>query len=137
MFRAVEVAQAVLTQRPQTECGTSLIDSEVSGRSRHQHLAAMADRTEASGANDGLSCVIAVIAKVSLTGVDRHPNSQRFGGRPGLGGERLLSGYSSRKRVRRPCERCHDRVALTLLLGSCPSMRGNNFGKDLVVADDG
>jgi len=43
VFGAAEIAQSVFAQRSKVEAVTRLVDGEVAGRSRHQHLATVAD----------------------------------------------------------------------------------------------
>ena len=96
----------------------------------------MTDRSEPSGADDGLTRIVGVVTELGFAGVDRHSDPHRFARRPQLSSERLLRGAGRGERVRRSCERRDDRVALALFLGADAAMGVDHLSEDLVVTHD-
>ena len=114
-LRTTETFEPVRAEIAQHHAVGQTIDHEIVRGARQHGLSAMGGVPEPRTADDRGALVVARIAKIDLTRVERHPDPhlRRLG--PGLLAERPLHIQSRRERFGRLRERGDDTVALALL----------------------
>ena len=106
------------------------VDDQRLGRARQHGLTAVGQIPQPCGAVDGRAGVVAVIAQLNLARV--HPDAQ-----PDRCQRRPLQLQRAGHRIRRPCERHHETVALTLLDRAHTIVGGDDLRHRLIQTSDG
>ena len=114
-FRAPEVLEPVPTQVGQGHALAQFVGDQRGRDVRQEHLAAVPARPQPRAADDGETEVVPLVAQLRFAGVQRHANVEGEPVGPLLRGQHPLRRDRRLERVRRPAERRHDAVALTLL----------------------
>ena len=135
-LRTTETLEPVPAQIAQHHVVGQTIDHEIVRRARQHGLSAVGGVPEPRAADDRGALVVARIAKIDLTRVERHPDPhlRRLG--PGLLAERPLHIESRRERIGRLRERGDDTVALALLDRPNASVKRDRGIEQLMVASD-
>ena len=133
---ALGTAEILEPVRPEVSQGHAVrqaVDDQPGGCVRHENLVSVADRTQTSASDHGLTEVVAFVAQLCVAGVDRHAHVELRTWRPVLGHEGSLGIDRRGHRIRRTGKRGHHAVALSLLDRPHAAVAGDDLVQDLVV----
>ena len=114
-LRSTEILQSVRAEVGKVHAIWHLVDDQPRGRVRDEDLVTVPDGAQSSTADHGLTEVIAFVAQLRFTGVDRHAHVELGAERPFLGHERSLGVDRRGHSIGRPGKGGDHAVALPLL----------------------